>query len=90
MALRAAKADKDAAQPFGGLWTSSEQSERLRDYAALLPSCVTVSISEGLQILILDLAVLIEVKAEVGAPKDAAVFPVLRRTLEERSRDRRS
>jgi hypothetical protein len=62
-----------------------------RDYAALLPSCVTVSIGEELQILILDLAVLIEVKTEpgapeVGAPKDAAVLPVLRRTLEERSR----
>jgi len=61
-----------------------------RDYAALLPSCVTASISEGLQIRILDLAVLIEVKAEVGAPKDVAVLPVRRRTLEERSRVKRS
>ena len=62
-----------------------------RDYAALLPSCVMTSTARGCRFGFSIRRFLSKlIKAEVGAPKDAAVLPVLRRTLEERSRDRRS
>jgi hypothetical protein len=40
-----------------------------------------------LKVRVLDLAEIIRIKEIVGHPKDQAVLPVLRRTLEERGRD---
>lgn len=57
-----------------------------REYASLLPSCIEALLDTGMPIRILDLAVLVEVKSEVGAPKDTAVLPILQQTLEERRR----
>ena len=56
------------------------------DYAALLPRSRAIDVGEGLIVHVLDLDALIEVKRQVGRPKDLASIPVLVRTLEERRR----
>ena len=53
-------------------------------YEDLLPASEEMLIGPGLTIRVLDLPTLIKVKEEVAAPKDLAVLPILRRTLEER------
>ena len=53
------------------------------DYAALLPHSIPMAVGDGLQIRVLALAKLIEVKREAGRAKDLAVLPTLIQTLEE-------
>jgi hypothetical protein len=55
---------------------------RSRSYADLMPGSVQVELEPGLTIYILGLETQILVKEEVGAPKDLAVLPLLRRTLQ--------
>ena len=55
-----------------------------RSYDDLLPNSMEVAIDSEWVVQVLNLATLIKVKEEVGAPKDLAVIPILRRTLEER------
>lgn len=43
---------------------------------------------DGLEIRVLDLAALIDVKRRAGRPKDLALLPVLQATLDERSREK--
>jgi hypothetical protein len=57
-----------------------------RSYADLLPLSFEWSPEPGNDVRVLGLETHILVKEEVAAPKDLAVLPVLRRTLEERSR----
>jgi hypothetical protein len=57
-----------------------------RGYEQLLPNTIIVTLSEGLQVRILDLPTLIQVKLETGRQKDRMVLPILRRTLEESER----
>jgi hypothetical protein len=57
-----------------------------RTYADLLPHCERVAIAADLTVPVLDLETLITVKEEVGAEKDRAVLPLLRRTLVEKRR----
>jgi len=54
-------------------------------YEALLPHAVTLDVAE-LRIRVLELERLIEVKARAGRPKDLAVLPLLRSTLDRLSR----
>jgi hypothetical protein len=44
---------------------------------------------DGLEVRVLDLAALIEVKRRAGRPKDLALLPVLEATLDERARSER-
>lgn len=53
-----------------------------RGYDELLPHTVPLTVREGLQVRLLDLATLIAVKEELGRDKDKAALAVLRRTLE--------
>lgn len=55
-------------------------------YVDLLPRSVEMRVGRGLAVRVLDLRTLIELKEALGGEKDAAVLPVLRRTLEEQSR----
>jgi predicted nucleotidyltransferase len=55
-------------------------------YADLLPHSVEVAFSASLRCRVLDLETQIAIKEEIGAAKDLAVLPLLRRTLEERRR----
>ncbi|MCA9593177.1 MAG: hypothetical protein KC776_07695 [Myxococcales bacterium] len=55
------------------------------EYADLLEDTVTVDV-EGMKIAVLSLARLIEIKERAGRPKDLAVLPVLRSTLERAQR----
>lgn len=57
-----------------------------RGYEQLLPNAVEMQVEEGLVVRVLGLETLIKVKEETGGEKDLAVLPILRRTLEERSR----
>jgi len=59
---------------------------RSRDYNALLPHTVELELADDLRVRVLNLETLIAVKEEVGGEKDAAMLPVLRRTLEEKRR----
>jgi predicted nucleotidyltransferase len=52
-------------------------------YEDLLPRCLSMDL-EGVEVSVLDLAALIELKEQTGRDKDLAQLPVLRRTLEER------
>lgn len=54
-----------------------------RDYAALLPHTIELSLDEAAWIRVLDLPTLIVTKQETGREKDKLVLPILRRTLEE-------
>lgn len=55
-----------------------------RGYADLLGEAVDMEIRPGLRVKVLDLAMIITLKEELGGEKDLASLPVLRRTLEER------
>jgi hypothetical protein len=57
-----------------------------RDYEHLLPHSVQLEIEPGVTIRVLDLNTLITVKEETAGEKDNAMLPVLRRTLDERSK----
>ncbi len=57
-------------------------------FADLASRVRTVSLSGELQVRVLDLAALIEVKERIGRDKDQAVLPLYRRTLSERDRGR--
>jgi hypothetical protein len=54
-----------------------------RSYPDLLPHSKLVSITESLQVRVLDLETLIATKEEAGRDKDLAVLPTLRATLAE-------
>jgi len=58
-------------------------------YEDLLSRSSTMKIGAEIQIHVLDLETLIELKEQLGGDKDAAVLPVLRHTLEERKRQRK-
>jgi hypothetical protein len=62
---------------------------RSRSYEDLLPGSTEIVAEAGVRIRVLDLATQIAVKEEVGARKDIAMLPILRRTLEERERRKR-
>ncbi len=49
----------------------------------------TMEIESGVEVSVLDLETLIAVKEELGFPKDAAVLPLLRQALKERSQRNR-
>ncbi|MBI3658263.1 MAG: hypothetical protein HY232_17805 [Acidobacteria bacterium] len=55
-------------------------------YDDLLKQTVTLEVDEGLKIRVLNLDTLIKTKEEAGRDKDKAVLPILRRTLEEKSK----
>lgn len=55
-----------------------------RGYADLLPAAIDLQIRPGLSAKVLDLAMIITLKEELGGEKDLAALPVLRRTLRER------
>ena len=54
-----------------------------RSFKDLLPNTVQLEVRPDLRVRVLDLDTLIAVKEEVGDEKDAAVLPILRRTLQE-------
>ncbi|MEM9381590.1 MAG: hypothetical protein AAGB93_16665 [Planctomycetota bacterium] len=54
-------------------------------YGDLLERSRALSLADGLELKILDLASLIRIKEAVDRDKDRAVLPLYRRTLEERS-----
>ena len=55
-------------------------------YAELMEHTEPVDLGEGIRVLILDLATLIQMKETLGRERDRAMLPILRRTLEERGR----
>lgn len=59
---------------------------RERGYEELKDHAVKVSLDDDFEIMILDLAMLIRIKEEAGFEKDTAVLPILRRTLDEKSK----
>jgi hypothetical protein len=59
---------------------------RSRSYPELVKRSVEMQVGEGLSVRVLELETLIVVKEEAAAEKDLATLPVLRRTLEEKSR----
>jgi len=62
-----------------GMIGTSRTWEDLRGHAR------TMEIEPGIVVTVLDLETLIAVKEELGFPKDAAVLPLLRQALKERS-----
>lgn len=56
------------------------------DYADLLPHTVEVELAPGFHCRVLDLETQIAIKEEIGAEKDLAMLPILRRTLAESRR----
>jgi hypothetical protein len=54
-----------------------------RGYEELLDQTVEISLAGGLTVRVLSLPALIEAKERSGRPKDLAVLPVLRATLDE-------
>jgi hypothetical protein len=57
-----------------------------RDYGQLLDEAVELEIGGGLKVRVSTLASLVKTKEETGQEKDRAVLPVLRRLLEEKTR----
>jgi len=57
-----------------------------RTYDDLRAHTHEMQVGPGLRVCVLDLAVLIALKEELGREKDRAALPTLRRTLEERER----
>ncbi|MFZ0450062.1 MAG: hypothetical protein WAL98_12540 [Desulfatiglandaceae bacterium] len=57
-----------------------------RDYKKLLKSSVEVHLSENLKVRTLRLGTLIDIKEETARDRDKAMLPILRRTLEEKSK----
>lgn len=55
-------------------------------YADLVPRSVEVELAAGFRCRVLDLETQIAIKEEIGAEKDLAVLPILRRTLAEKQR----
>ena len=59
-----------------------------RGYEDLLAQTVEMKVDDELRIRVLDLKTLIEIKEEIAGEKDAAVLPILRQTLNEKTRHR--
>jgi hypothetical protein len=57
-----------------------------KSYEALLGSTVEMDVAEGLSIRVLTLPALIALKEHANRPKDLAVLPILRATLDEINR----
>lgn len=57
-----------------------------RGYEELLPHTELIPIREGLQVRVLDLQTLIQVKEETGRPKDKSALPTLKATLAEKQK----
>jgi hypothetical protein len=57
-------------------------------YGDLLDETVEMTVGTSLSVRVLDLAMLVKVKQQVGHAKDRAVLAVLQRTLEEKSKSR--
>ena len=57
-----------------------------RGYDDLLPQTVEMKVDDQLRIRVLNLQTLIQTKEEIAGDKDAAVLPILRQTLNEKSR----
>lgn len=55
-------------------------------YEDLLPHTEEMEIGGGMRVRVLNLAKIVALKEELGGEKDLAVLPILRRTLEERTR----
>lgn len=55
-------------------------------YEELVPFTIELPVEGRLKVRVLDLETLIRLKEEAGRDKDKAVLPILRRTLEEKSR----
>jgi hypothetical protein len=55
-------------------------------YEQLLPYSETMNLENGLEIRVLGLEKLIELKEQLGGEKDLAMLPLLRRALEEKRR----
>ena len=60
--------------------------DRGRSYEDLLKDATEMKLAGGLSIRVLALTALIEIKERLGRPKDLAVIPVLRATLDELNR----
>lgn len=60
---------------------------RDRGYDDLLEHTVALKVGEGLTVRVLDLRTLIQTKEEAAREKDKAVLAILRRTLQETSRE---
>lgn len=59
-----------------------------RTFEDLRPHAQIMEIEPGIALHVLDLETLIQIKEELGSQKDAAVLPVLRQALRERSQRR--
>jgi hypothetical protein len=57
-----------------------------KSYEDLLDQTTEMKLDEGLSVRVLALTALIEIKERLGRPKDLAVIPVLRATLDELNR----
>jgi hypothetical protein len=57
-----------------------------RDYDALLPDSVEISLGEGYTLRVLTVSALIGIKERAGRAKDLAALPALRATLDELTR----
>jgi hypothetical protein len=57
-----------------------------RGYEDLLPDSVVLELADGAHVRVLSLPALIAAKEQAGRPKDLAVLPVLRATLDELTR----
>jgi hypothetical protein len=57
-------------------------------YEDLLPHTIEMEIGGRVQVRVLNLATIIELKKELGGEKDLAVLPILRRTLEQKQKQR--
>jgi hypothetical protein len=57
-----------------------------KSYEDLLEQATEMKLAEGLSVRVLSLTALIEIKERLGRPKDLAVIPVLRATLDELNR----
>lgn len=60
----------------------------VRGYEELLAGTVELQLGDGKTIRVLSLPALIEPKERAGRPKDLAVLPLLRATLDETNRRR--
>ena len=57
-----------------------------REYQGLLAHTVEMEVAADVKVRVLDIETLIQTKEETAGEKDKAILPVLRRTLEEKSR----
>lgn len=55
-------------------------------YQELAPYTVEMKLGGGITVDVLNLEQLIVIKEETAGPKDVAVLPILKRTLEEKTR----